>query len=412
MATNKYRLASLVLSVTLAYSAPSRAACDGCVVNAVGAASSAITGSIALWIGKLAGVVESTSKAEMDTMGRVQQGVSETIIKVDHDREESNIIRRAQSSPDPCSTGAILRHVSTVTAAQAKAAASYRRGSGYGGGSYRPANASLDKRVNDPGMTPGTAGALSAQVHSTDYCSDAQANGLKLLGTQVCARQSNYPDADIQAETLFYGAKRKGATYTGQNLVFGREQIDAAQAYIANTTDPLPAQAVSPAQANTPEGKLYHAMWLAAKARIDAADINKREILAARTPVADGKVMLDALKNSGSTEDFGRASNQFYLENKDRYGFENGVSPMALLDFDVERRHSNKEWVKAVFAASPEAIAKEQAQMQALQLHLQMKQVYQNERIIALLADMVSTSTRAEMDARLQAQYSLIQNRR
>ncbi len=399
----KKLIAAPLLAVVLAHSTPAAAGVDLTpVLNAISAAQSYLANLFHTDSGRLAGVVEASAKAEIDTINGAQQGISRTIIKVDQDRANAQAKLDYQAAPDPCTTGAILRHVAALTNAQAQAAASYRRG----GGGYRPADSDLDQRLNNATLTPAMAAAKSADIHAKTYCTDAEAGQLGLLGSRACLRQSQLPGADIQADSLYYGAKRKGAAFNGPSLSYSREQIDAALAYNSNATDPLPAQPLTAAQANTADGKLYHAMWLASKSRIDAADINKRDIIASRTPLLNGNVMLEALKSSNTSEDFGRASNQFYLDSKDRYGFENGVSPMALLDFDVERRYSNPAWVSQLAAASPAAVAREQAHMQALQLHLQMKQVYQNERIIALLSDMVAASVRSEMEPRLQAQYS------
>jgi hypothetical protein len=405
----KHFIAVPLIVASLAYSSSAAALDLAPVVNAINTASQFLSSVFNTGAAKLAGMIESTSKAQMDTTNRAQEGISKTIIKVDQDRANEQAKMDYQAAPDPCTTGAILRHVAALTSAQAQAAANYRRG---GGGGYHPADPDLDQRLNSATLIPGVAAVKSADAHAKSYCTDAEAGQLGLLGSRVCLRQSQLPGADIQADSLFYGAKRKGAAYAGPNLTYSKEQIDAALAYNANTTDPLPAQPVRFAQANVQEGRLYHALWLSAKARIDAADINKRDIIASRTPLLDGRIMLDALKNSNSSEDFGRASNQFYLDSKDRYGFDQGVSPMALLDFDVERRYSNPAWVSQLGAASQGAIAREQAHMLALQLHLQLKQIYQNERIIALLSDQVATSARADMEAKLQAQYGLLANRR
>jgi hypothetical protein len=203
------------------------------------------------------------------------------------------------------------------------------------------------------------------------------------------------PGADVKAETLLSGAKARPGD--PDSYTFTQKQIEAAQTLIANASDPLPVRGLNKAEANTRAGVEYYALALAGQAKMSFSQQSMRDALARRVPVPEGKALVAAITK-------GNPSAAAYYARLPHLKTE-GISALDMQDAEAARRYRNPQWLVDMSAASPAAVAREQAFMTALLLDFQMKQQLSNERQEILLGQIAAALTRMDMGPKLEAAF-------
>jgi len=385
---------SLLAASLLALAAPVRADCCSGIIAAIWGASQWEVTQLNTSLGKVAGVVEGTGKMQIQNAAENAKAINQTTVDTVKNNEIYRLGQQYQLPPDPCTLGAVAKHAEAMHRAQGAIASSFQAG----GSRSRLQNLkAADSYVNAPAdVGPEARAAALVGSHSKHFCDVEEAK--KYGGTRVCQTTGELPGADIKAETLLAGAKAKPGD--PDSYTFTQKQIEAAQTLIANASDPLPVRGLNKAEANTRAGVEYYALALAGQAKMSISQQAMRDALARRVPVAEGKALVAAITkgNPSAAAYYARLP---HLKNE-------GISQLDLQDAEVARRYRNPQWLVDMSAASPAAVAREQAFMTALLLDFQMRQQLSNERQEILLGQIAAALTRADMTPKLEAAYRAV----
>lgn len=360
------------------------------VVMAVNADTAATTNSIA----RHANVVEGSAKMIVQSQAENTKALNQQASERAKNMELYRLGQQYQLPPNPCTAGAIATHAEAMNRAQGAISSSFQPG---GSRSRLQALKAADAYVNAPvDAGPEARAASLVGAHSKHFCDVAEAQ--KYAGTRVCQAAGELPGADAKAETLLSGAKARPGD--PDSYTFTQKQIEAAQTLIANASDPLPVRGLNKAEANTRAGVEYYALALAGKAKMDFSQQALRDALARRVPVPEGKALVAAITKSNP-------SAAAYYARLPHLKTE-GISQLDLQDTEVARRYRNPQWLVDMSAASPAAVAREQAFMTALLLDFQQKQQLSNERQEILLGQIAAALTRMDMGPKLEAAYKAV----
>jgi len=176
-----------------------------------------------------------------------------------------------------------------------------------------------------------------------------------------------YVDADIKAATLFDGPQKrgKGSALKNWSVPAKGAQRDARSTYLTMLNATAPG---SPRQITmgTPEASAYMGKRAEYEAALSLAAYPSLEFDRLTTIDPDTKQALTAFERSDSK------FMQAYFKDTDlQKTYKQGVSPLTMLDIEVERRVGNPEWLKRIVASSPETKAAEQLMIDAYSLRLQ-----------------------------------------
>ncbi len=387
---------SILAAALMATAAPARAGCcaQPDVVAAVWGAAQWTATQINLYISKLAGVVEGSAKMIIQNQAESTKAINQQAVEREKNMELYRLGQQYQLPPDPCTLGAIATHAEAMNRAQGAIASSFQPG----GSRSRLHNLkAADAYVNSPvDAGPEARAAALVGAHAKHFCDVTEVQ--KYSGTRVCQTTGELPGADVKAETLLAGAKARPGD--PDSFTFTSKQVEAAQTLIANASDPLPVRGLNKAEANTRAGVEYYALALAGQAKTSISQQSMRDALARRVPVAEGKALVSAITK-------GNPSAAAYYARLPHLKTE-GISALDLQDAEVARRYRNPQWLVDMSAASPAAVAREQAFMTALLLDFQMKQQLSNERQEILLGQIAAALTRMDMGPKLEAAYRAV----
>lgn len=385
----------LAASLLATAAAPARAGCcaQPDVVAAVWGAAQWTATQVNTMLGKLAGVVEGSAKMILQSQAENTKAINQQAAEREKNMELYRLGQQYQLPPDPCTLGAIATHAEAMNRAQGAISSSFQPG----GSRSRLQNLkAADAYLNAPvDAGPEARAASLVASHSKHFCGVTEAQ--KYGGTRVCQTTGELPGADVKAETLLSGAKARPGD--PDSYTFTARQIEAAQTLIANSSDPLPVRGLNKAEANTRAGIEYYALALAGKAKMDFSTQAMRDALARRVPVQEAKALVAAIMK-------GNPSAAAYYSRLPH--LKEGISQLDLQDAEVARRYRNPQWLVDMSAASPAAVAREQAFMTALLLDFQMKQQLSNERQEILLGQIAAALTRADMTPKLEAAYRAV----
>ena len=386
---------SLLLLAMFAVSESAYAQCDGCVVSAVGVASTTITGAI----GAL-GTSMTTMLTEIDNdiggIGAKQSGTTtmaantqrEMAAQVQQQGEVDKTLMDTELPLDPCATSGSNYAMQAVHSGNTTAS-SYRPG-----GSATVSSAPLGKALSGPAPSVEASRRASTAIHEATYCSANEVT----LGYPGCST-STMPDGDSNADSLYSGAGMPGKDI---DLTFTPQEIEAARAYERMAIDPEPPQNITKAEANTEVGKLYIAMQKAYQANVSAAENTMNTLIANRAPFpGSAQLITDINSSSDSAEQYYNANASPVAKST------NTMSLDELEDFEAGRRWRNPYWqIEFGAVADPTKLAREQLFTTAFMADIGYQNMRRSQHIEALLgmilAQLERTGARPQLDAQLQ----------
>lgn len=237
-----------------------------------------------------------------------------------------------------------------------------------------------------------TAAMETYKLHINKYCGEAD----KTL--KRCDGSSNMPDADVSVSSLVNGAGPPGS---GGSPAFNKEQVEAARTYINNTNNSLPLPNLTQDLEKTGPGQDYVASKLADQAKMSLATKPAADALARNEPMTVGgqkygahiKSIWENMEKNGTV-----IPDSFRKElaaNNDEASYDFFVKT------EVDRRFSNPQWYVEMYGAPPEAVAREQAFMTALHLHMMQDMTKQMETIGLLLGGLYAEQIRNPQNVQL-----------
>lgn len=230
-----------------------------------------------------------------------------------------------------------------------------------------------------------TAAMETYKQHTEKYCGPAD----QTLGR--CKGSSTMPDADISVSTLVNGAGLPGS---GSSPAFTKEQEEAAHKYINNVNNSLPLPNLTQDLEKTGPGQDYVASKLADQAKMSLATKPAADALARNVPAtlngqkfgAHIKSIWENMEKNGTVIPDNLRRQLAANNDEASYDF--------FVQTEVDRRFSNPQWYIEMYGAPPEAVAREQAFMAALQLHMMHDQAKQLETIGLLLGGLYAEQVR------------------
>jgi len=346
------KITSMQNSVTTAVNSAKTA-----IVNAIGSSTSGITGSLSQNAAKI-----SNEAADLDRENNIR-------------REKQT---RASFLPDD--------DCGNTAAAQGPASGgmlSTRRASGSRSG-YKPDPSNVDDRLiramrasgqtkekDVPPVSPEIhASNLGAGACKTFADPDSVRGKLCAAAGMTKEKPTSYIDADVQAASLFDGPQKEGQTVKNLSLPPEGAERDARAAYLTMVNNPSPPGSPRTVTLKTPEGIAYMGQRSAYEAALSLAVYPLEEWDRLTTANQnESKIALDAIKKSDQ-----KFLNDYFsksAEGAQKQADELGVSPLMLMDIEVERRIGNPDWLKRMAKATAEEKAAEQLMIDAYSLRLQ-----------------------------------------
>jgi hypothetical protein len=313
--------------------------------------------------------------------------------------------RRYQLPPDPCSTAEVG---ATVGALPGGVSGAVARGAGGGnpraGGGVGAGNVQVRRALGEQSAVgapaPEVARARTVEAHG-EFCTDEERSKLP---AGYCAGPSGLPNAPALASNLY------------DKLTLNQRELDAASLFIRNAISPEPPRALTRREYSSDEGRAYFALQkqietalnLAAepmnRTRVDRAGhrvLLQQSDARARAAGQQLEALLAALR---SLDGSGAQALTPILQ---RAATQDGVSFAEVMAFEVNRRYGNLAWMREIAAATPEALAREQLMVSALQLRFMHDMTQRLDRLEGLggaqLASLVRTEFQPKLDAQLAA---------
>ena len=274
---------------------------------------------------------------------------------------------------------------------------------------FKPAN--IDKRLIDANNVAGKTGTPQIPPVEPQYQqSDLGVGSCKTFADPNSARgmmckeagapgtgMNQYLDADIIAGTLIDGPQLKGqAPKVNRSTPLSGPERDARESLITNLTAASPPPSPPSQAMKSPEATAY----LGLKVEYDAA------MSLAAYPINDYNRMttidpatLDAVNKIKSAEP-GFVTR--YFNGVDPKFYATGVSPLTLIDLEVERRTGNMDWFKKLAGMDTTERQLEQVVMQAYQLRLQNLQLQASYKTNILLGKMLNMHVEATYKPKME----------
>lgn len=387
---------SVLSAAALLQSSSAYAVCDGCVVGAVQAASTAIVGSVAAL-----GTALSTILHEIDTdVASIGSKVSDSIVQaaktqremaleVQRQQERDRVSRETELPIDPCATST-SNYAMQASRSTNTTASSYRPG---GGASV--SSAPLNKALNGPAPAVEASRRASTAIHQAKYCTAVEVQ----LGYPGCST-SSMPDADANADSLFTGAGMPGKD---ADLTFTKDQEEAARAYARMAIDPNPPENISKAEASTEVGKLYIAMQKAYQANMSSAQKAMNDEIASHMPFPGSAQLIQDIKQSDAAAQYFNATASSVAKSTGT------MSQAELMEFEAGRRWRNPYWqIEFAALADPTKLQREQLFVSAFVADLLYQQFQKSKHIDVLLGQVVAALERSGDRPALEAQLQRV----
>lgn len=384
---NLIRITAVAGASLLGASQSAYAVCDGCVVGAVKASSAAvvtavgtsgaaITASLNLWFPQLVLAQKSAASQISQIVKETGALQGQTAIALSSAQGVREAERRYQVT-NPCLVSAPTQGMAETLRTASVSAGSAGRAFGGAGGAVSlrgggGGNVSLNKvldisegRVQAP--SPETTAVLAAGAACGSFVtSGPRAEACRAARLSV-GNANGHPNADISAATLLDGpqgspdAPRKRFTI---DMEKDSAEEKAVAAFMRNLNTPLELRALTQAELASEAGRRYLAVKDSYEGRMSLADAaNKRQAASMAADKSTLAILNDLRRSDGGDAAF---VDKYLAVNAPRWQSK-GISADELMNLEVERRYMNLNWMKQTAGDSPEAIAREQLRVSALQ---------------------------------------------
>ena len=447
--TNKFRVLAAVSA--LVASSPASAVCDGCVTSAVttwgaatvttvAAGTTAITGAILTATGLLMNEIAGNSAA---TSSAVIAGVGGAVVKsaemvAESDAKLTARVHAVQAMSrgvlrDPCAAVAGAAKTDQIGEIAAAVAGRMPGGSAGGGaGAQLPwvsngALASIGGKPSPGAKVLSVALGAAAAPPPEELAISASQFGCGSFAVQGSTRGKNCveadgplwtptgnakrPNADIRADTLFYGPQGDPSKVVRRRTISGEVDEVAMAALMRNLVEPLSFRDLKASETRSDEGRRYLALHDSYQAKLAVASQGLRDQAA---DLAADKATIPFLTNLMEN------GNRFRLYTRDflgkiknpsaptaEYSWKTlGIGPSEYRALEANRRYRNPDWYAFLGMASEREQFVEMATMAATQIALQTEMIDELKLTRVALSTLAATQVRAEMIPALARQHA------
>jgi hypothetical protein len=264
---------------------------------------------------------------------------------------ETDRLEKARDSftvPDSiCSESAsgVAKQVSNTAAAAQSSLAS---GSGI-------TNSAIKTAVSSVPLLPAQEDYRSAAIHAK-YCTSEEY--ALYGGTELCESTSSLPGGDTEIRSVLQGA---GAVGKDPDLTFTDDQVDAAMAYLRNSTKHSVGRTLGKGEINTATGWRYQGLMTQYKAIQNAAMQPQLEMIADSTKTA----LAEALQNA--------SAKSYYDDTASSEAQSTGeMSNREFESFEVGRRYANTDYETDLQAMDGDNLIRELIRVQSLSNWIQL----------------------------------------
>lgn len=233
------------------------------------------------------------------------------------------------------------------------------------------------------------------------------------------ALSDTLPNGDIDATVLFDGNNQDGRKLLSVPVDGENKNRNAINAYIAKTTYPVPFRSLPDGIYKLPEGQAYAGELDNFRARLSMGEAPIRDYDAFRSsPAKDDEETRSANASSISIMKEDENTSSFiddYLSNAGPDGSAlspEDISPLEMMNIEVERRISNPDWHKAMAGATSEEKASEQLFIDAYMSRIQFMQLVEQKKTNVLLGQLIVLQNELNSRDRLDEQAAFLHQRR
>lgn len=391
------------------------AACDGCVVEAVGRLTGATkNGFVALssLISQRASDVMASMKGATASQSMTIASSADAISAANQDilkrHEQTRQTGRYETS-DPCNVSAASMGTGPASVNMSAGGTIGRGGAGGGRGGYATASNAMQSALSiakgvDAAPTPEIQASISARGACETFASNGLRRNMCSAAGYTPGQSSPFVDADIRAETIFDGPQKSVAqTVTSRTIPPGDSpERTAIEAYVRNLETPLDLRALKPGEITNEAGRAYMSQRDTYEARMSMAMKSMRDQVARITANQQTIPVLKQLAAGGDAQFVNKYLSQRYPNWQSE-----GVSIAELMKLEAERRYLNFDWHLRMSAASPDAVKREHAEVMAFQAWLQVQKLEEDQRGLMLAGLTAQSKFRRELMPDLVASHKL-----
>lgn len=269
---------------------------------------------------------------------------------------------------DPCGVSAAARGGSG--AATNRPTGGGRGGGGGGNSPTAGATSDMARALKiSSGALPAPAPEIAAAIAAKGACGTFAKDGLRAEACRAAGfsvgASSGFPDADIQAETLFDGPQTASDKTSGVNRKLtiksgNSPERTAVESFIRNLETPLDLRTLTANEINSEAGRNYMALRDSYDAALSLATKPVRD---QQSLITANKMTLPVLKQLSKSEDakyvIARLNASYPAWKSD------GVSFAELMQLEADRRYLNEDWHVRMAGANEKQLLAEQVQLQA-----------------------------------------------
>ncbi|WP_368493885.1 conjugal transfer protein TraW [Escherichia coli] len=179
-------------------------------------------------------------------------------------------------------------------------------------------------------------GGKDARILIDSEKTGTEAEYARFGGTAVCPSVGEIPGGDSQVRSIYHGA---GTADTPAALTWDQKQIDAATAYMKNTSRPSAGRALGKGEVNTQSGRTYVGLQNEYNGIIDSASNPQLTLIADSTPnESTRKALAETLQSDSAAAYFDQVASP---EAKAR-GY---MSTREFEAFEAGRRYANTAYL-------------------------------------------------------------------
>ncbi|MCK9759831.1 conjugal transfer protein TraW [Pseudomonas syringae pv. syringae] len=221
-------------------------------------------------------------------------------------------------------------------------------------------NAAVQKTVASQPVAPRQGAYRSAAMHAS-YCTEDEA--AHYGGTDLCPSVSRLPGGDIEMRSLLDGAGAVGKT---PDLTFNQDQVDAAMAYMKNSSRHDGGRVPGKGEIQTATGREYQGLMTQNKAIQSAASQPQLDMIAAsQANPATQEALRETLQSPSAAKYFASMASA----EAQRTG---QMSEREFETFEVGRRYANTGYEADLQAMSGDNLLRELVRVQSLGNWLQL----------------------------------------
>jgi len=282
---------------------------------------------------------------------------------------ETDRLEKARASftvPDSICSESASGVASQVGSSSAAMQSSLSSGSGI-------SNSAIKTAVSSVPVLPAQEDYRSAAIHAK-YCTSEEY--AQYGGTELCQATSSLPGGDTEVRSVLQGAGSVGKT---PDLTFTDDQVDAAMAYLRNSSKHSVGRTLGKGEIKTASGWRYQGLMTQYKSIQNAAMQPQLEMIADSKPNSDTKEALaESLENA--------SAKSYYNDTASAEAQSSGeMSNREFESFEVGRRYANTEYETDLQQMDGDNLMRELIRVQSLSnwIQLGVKNEIRESNIIA-----------------------------